>query len=240
MSKFVVQATWDDVPHLSKKDKEDLYAGMMPHEREARAKGIPSLGSGAIYPVAESDIIVEPFEIPEYWPKAYGFDPGWNQTAAAWGAIDPSTGTIYLYSEYYRSKAEHVVHASAIKSRGQWIPGVIDYAGKVDDGTAIMQHYEDHGLLVYRADKSVDAGIQRMWELMSTGRLKVFSSLKNWMAEFRVYRRDDKGRIVKKHDHLMDASRYLIMAIEDIARVYEEDEDFYEESSFDPDSTTGY
>lgn len=44
---------------------------------------------------------------------------------------------------------------------------------------------------------------------MCSGRLKVFNTLPLWLAEFRLYRRDDKGKIVKKNDHLMDATRYL-------------------------------
>ena len=30
--------------------------------------------------------------------------------------------------------------------------------------------------------------------------------------EYRLYRRDDKGRIVKQHDHLMDCTRYVVRA----------------------------
>jgi hypothetical protein len=35
--------------------------------------------------------------------------------------------------------------------------------------------------------------------------------LQNWLAEFRIYRRDEKGKIVEGKDHLMDTSRYLIL-----------------------------
>ena len=45
---------------------------------------------------------------------------------------------------------------------------------------------------------------------MYSGRLKAFTSLSNWYSEFRLYRRDQDGRIVKEHDHLMDGMRYLI------------------------------
>jgi hypothetical protein len=38
----------------------------------------------------------------------------------------------------------------------------------------------------------------------------VFAELTNWLQEYRLYRRDDKGHIVKQNDHLMDATRYLI------------------------------
>jgi hypothetical protein len=37
-------------------------------------------------------------------------------------------------------------------------------------------------------------------------------SLQNWLSEFRIYRRDEKGKIVKQNDHLMDATRYLILS----------------------------
>jgi hypothetical protein len=33
-----------------------------------------------------------------------------------------------------------------------------------------------------------------------------------------VYRRDEKGNIVKKADHLMDAMRYFVVSGRDIAR----------------------
>jgi phage terminase large subunit-like protein len=45
--KFVVQATWDDVPHLSAEAKAELLASIPPYQREARSKGVPQLGSGA-------------------------------------------------------------------------------------------------------------------------------------------------------------------------------------------------
>ena len=36
----------------------------------------------------------------------------------------------------------------------------------------------------------------------------------NWLREFRKYHRDDKGsgKIVKRNDHLMDATRYLVVS----------------------------
>jgi hypothetical protein len=84
MSKYVVMAGWDDVPHLDEQTKKDLYASIPPYQRDARSKGIPQLGSGAIYPVPESEIVCKPFEIPGYWPRCYALDVGWNRTAAIW------------------------------------------------------------------------------------------------------------------------------------------------------------
>lgn len=212
-SKYLVTASWDDVPHLSEEAKAQLLASTLPHLRDARSKGKPGLGSGAIYPVEESEIIVQPFRVPVWWPRAYGMDVGWNRTAAAWGAMDQENDCLYLYSEHYRGQAEPSIQATAVKTRGDWIPGVIDPASRgrgQADGKKLMEMYCDLGLDLEKADNAVEAGIYEVWERLSTGRLKVFSTMQNWLAEYRLYRRDTKGAIVKEHDHLMDATRYLV------------------------------
>jgi hypothetical protein len=53
------------------------------------------------------------------------------------------------------------------------------------------------------ADNAVAAGLFACEQLMFGGRLKAFTSLSNWYSEFRLYRRDQEGRVVKEHDHLM-------------------------------------
>lgn len=219
--KFTVTCTWDEVPHLSEAKKAELWERVPPHQRDARSKGIPALGAGAIYPVPESDIVMADFPLAEHWPRAFGFDVGWNRTAAVWGALNRETDTLYLYSEHYRGEAEPSVHAAAIRARGEWITGAIDPAARGRsqvDGRQLVSMYSDLGLRLHDADNSVEAGIYKVWQRLSTGRLKVFGSLQNWLTEFRLYRRDEKGRIVKQQDHLMDATRYLESELPNIAR----------------------
>ena len=229
-SKFVVMATWDDVPHLDDAVKKELWDSIPPFQRDARSKGVPQLGAGAIYPVPESDIVVPDFSIPDHWPRSYALDVGWNRTAAIWGARDPETKIVYLYSEHYRGQAEPVIHAHSIKSRGEWIPGVIDPAARgrgQKDGTQLLEQYQDLGLDLTTAVNAVESGLYDVWMRMSGGKLKVFSSLSNWRSEFRLYRRDEKGAIVKKDDHLMDATRYLIVSGLDIAKVKPDEDNCY-------------
>jgi phage terminase large subunit-like protein len=212
---FVVMASWDDVPHLSKEQKDLLWRTIPPYQRDARSKGIPQLGAGAIYPVGESDFLVDPFEIPKHWPRSYGLDVGWNRTAAVWQATDRDTSTIYLYHEYYRGQAEPSVHATGIKAVGDWIPGVIDPAARgrgQKDGSVLLNDYIDLGLNLEAANNTVESGIYAVWERLSTGRIKVFRTLQHWLGEYRLYRRDDKGRIIKTNDHLMDGTRYVVQS----------------------------
>ena len=219
--KYVVMASWDDVPHLSEQAKKELLDSIPPYQRDARTKGIPQLGAGVIYPIPESEYLVDPFEIPKTWRRAYGMDVGWNRTAAIWAAEDPNTGVWYLYSEYYRGEVEPSVHAQAIHNRGKWIIGAIDTAARgrsQTDGENLQQMYQDLGLQLVGADKSVETGLYTCWQLLSEGRIKVFKTLGNFLNEIRVYRRDEKGRVVKSNDHLMDAFRYLIMSGRDVAQ----------------------
>ena len=214
-TKRLISATWDDVPHLSPETKEELFKSIPAYQRDARTKGIPQLGSGAIYKISDDDILVKPFDIPKHWPRCFGLDVGWNKTAAIWGARDNESGVLYLYSEHYRAHEEPHVHTEAIKQRGTWVPGVIDPASagrSQKDGEQLLALYRKAGLNLQPAVNAVEAGIFACEQLMYGGRLKVFNSLSNWYSEFRMYRRDQDGRIVKEHDHLMDAMRYLIMS----------------------------
>lgn len=220
--RFVLTLGFDDAPHLSAESKAKLLASFPPHERDARTKGIPQLGSGAIYPVPESEIIVDDFPIPDHWPRGYGLDVGWNKTSAGFHAWDRETDTIYRYSEHYRGQAEPSIHADAIKGRGLWIPGVIDPAARgrsQQDGLQLLEIYKDLGLDLEIANNAVEAGIYEMWQRLSAGRYRVFKSCQNWLSEYRLYRRDDKGKIVKTNDHAMDESRYFIMSGLDRSKV---------------------
>lgn len=211
-SKYLVTCGWDEVPHIPEKAKREMLASCEPHLREARSEGKPSLGSGAIYPIAEKEFTIPPFKVPDFWPRGYGLDVGWNRTACIWGAHDRDTDTLYLISEHYRGQAEPSTHATAIRARGDWIPGVIDPAANgrnQKDGEQLIAIYRRLGLKLTNADNAVEAGIHDVYLRLSTGRLKVFASLMNWLAEYRLYRRDKQGHIVKAFDHLMDATRYL-------------------------------
>lgn len=220
--KWHVSATWDDAPHLTNEVKLELWNSIPPYQRDARAKGIPALGSGAIYPVPESDIICAPFVIPDDWAKAYGLDVGWNKTAAVWGARNPANGIIYLYDEHYQGREEPSIHAAAVRARGDWIPGAVDPASRgrsQKDGHQLIQSYSDLGLHVSAALNSVEAGITQIWQALVGGQLKVFSTCVNWLKEYRLYRRDDNGHVVKEFDHLMDATRYFWLSGRDQMKV---------------------
>ena len=88
-----VVMTIDDVEHYSNDEKKKIIASYPPHEAEARIKGIPVLGSGQIFPVAEETIAIDNRDFPSHWPRIGGMDFGWDQQL---NFISTSTSTGYV------------------------------------------------------------------------------------------------------------------------------------------------
>lgn len=214
----IVRAGWDHAPWLGEEEKIQMLSNTPPHLRKSRSEGIPGIGSGNVYPLHLDDIVCEPFPIPAHWKRLYAMDVGWNKTAGLWMAVNPETDEAYLYAEYYQGQELPQVHAARFKEMSLgWINGVIDPASRgrsQADGQKLIQIYRQNGLRVREAKNEVEAGIHRVWERLSNGKLKVFRTLVNFKNEFMIYRRDLNGKIIKENDHLMDAMRYLINCID--------------------------
>ncbi len=246
--KWVIGEDWENrLPHLTSEQKERLLAGFAPWELTARTKGIPTIGSGAVYAIGEEDISCDPFEIPAYFKRVYGFDPGYKRTACVWLAIDPTTDTWYLYDEYVRGQVENAIHIAAIKARGAWIPGIVDTfanKGSTTDGENQYQQLLAEGLKLRFANKAVVAGTVAVMQRLSTGKLKIFKTCTQTLAEKRMYRYDEQGEIIKKNDDLMDALRYAVLTGAELAECYEdqkdEDEDAYQRAFSKRNPITGY
>ena len=221
-SRVVVMAGWDDVPHLDADAKKQILEGTPAMLRDAVAKGIPTFGEGNVYPLGRTDIECDPFEIPKHYRRWYGMDVGWNCTAAVFFAQDPDSGQIWITDAYKGERSEPIIHAAAIKTKSKgWMAGAVDPGARQrnqQDGTQLMQIYRDLGLQIIPANNNVESGVGAVWELLSTGKLKVFKSLPSWFAEFMTYIYEN-GRIKKTNDHLMDATRYGIMTKDRIAQV---------------------
>ena len=217
----VIRMTIEDADHYTPERRAQIIASYPPHEREARTKGVPSLGSGRIFPVEESEITAKPFPIPKHWPQITGIDFGWDHPFAACRlAWDRDTDTIYVIAEYRQREASPIIHSAALRPWGDWIPVAWPHDGLQHDkgsGDQLAAQYRAQGLNLTpeRATfddgtNGVEAGVSDMLQRMQTGRWKVFSTCASWIEEFRLYHRDD-GKIVKERDDLISASRYALM-----------------------------
>ena len=213
---YIQHCGWDSAPHLTEEQKEDMKRRYFGDELIARTEGIPTIGEGQIYPFSRDSITCDPFPIPIYWPRVYGFDVGFNKTAAIWIAQDPDTKNLYIYDEYLGRRDTPIVHSAAVRARGKWMWGAVDPAAEKlinpADGRAIFQEYLEQDLNLAIADNALEAGIYDVGMRFQTGQLKIFSTCQQTLKQYSLYRRYE-GKIDKKRnpeDDLMDALRYGI------------------------------
>lgn len=223
MSRAVIRMTIDDAEHYTPEQRAAIIASYPAHEREARAKGIPTLGSGRIFPIEESLVAVDAVDIPRHWAVLGGIDFGWDHpTAAVKIAWDRDADCIYVVAAYRVKEQTPVIHAAALKAWGKSLKWAWPHDGLQHDkgsGEQLAELYRLQGLelLPERAtfddgSNGVEAGLMDMLDRMQTGRLKVSKHLAEWFDEFRLYHRKD-GKVVKERDDLMSATRYAIMML---------------------------
>lgn len=230
----VITMTINDAGHYTPEQRAAIIASYPAHEREARVNGVPTLGSGRIYPIADDAISVPAFKIPEHWALINGIDFGWTHpTAAVQLAWDREADVIYVTKAARRKEVTPLLFAAEVKPWGEWVPWAWPSDGlqqtSSNAGIPIAEQYRDQGLNMHErqathaptpnADgeeiegtggNSVDAGLLEILDRMQTGRFKVFSHLTEWFDEFRMYHRKE-GKIVKIDEDLMDGTRYGVM-----------------------------
>lgn len=235
----LTNATWDDASeqvkslngksgHLDDNVMQQILSAYSPHEREMRRFGRPSIGSGLIFPIPEEDLMIDPIEIEDHWPRIAAIDFGWDHpTAVVWCAIDQEEDTFYIYDCYRASKASPSAHSEVITQRPYFIPIAYPHDGNRRDSMGnpgLAEQYRNHGcnfrmehftnppgLGQTKGSNSVEEGLMAMLQSMEAGKFKVFNTLPHWFEEFRMYHRKE-GKVVAIRDDLMSATRYAFQS----------------------------
>lgn len=217
----VTSMTIDDALHIPAEQRAAIIAAFLPHEREARARGVPTLGSGRIFMALEDSVTEPPIEfVPAHWVKLWGVDFGIDHP---FGAVlilwDRDADVIHVHHTYRVTDALPIQHAEAVKKVAGEVPVAWPNDGNVrrDDGKPMADHYKRHGLKMLSSHAtwpdgsvSTEAGILEMDEREKSGRLKYARHLSDLLEERRFYHRKD-GQIVKIKDDLISALRVAIM-----------------------------
>lgn len=219
---YMQRATWDDAPHLTKETKKALIA-VYPHwQRDMRSKGEPLMGAGLIFDIDDNTIKCNAFECPSHWYIINGMDFGWDHPQAhiqLWW--DKDSDTFVVANAWKKSKAIPAVAWAATKEWAEGVPTAWPHDGlQTEKGSAKQQksYYEDAGWEMIEdhatwpdGGNGVEAGIVEMYSLMELGKFRVMDYLHEWFAEKMNYHREENGKIVKKMDDLLSATRYAYM-----------------------------
>lgn len=214
--------------------------------RKKYFEGSFEYNSGMVYPtIAETFINPLPFDkertdeygIPKDWERIIGADYGLrNPTAVVFGAINPKTGEVIIYKEYYEREKTLPQHAHALKPMiNQIHPGllrfmVLDPATKnrmndVINGKSIQSHFQEYGLYFSMGNNSLEYGLAKVNSYIEAGKIKIYKTCINLIGELLGYvypevdidnaeeNLDEKPE--KKNDHACDGLRYMIARLPD-------------------------
>lgn len=136
-SSIFIPAKLTDNPHLQESDPNYINRlRLLPiAEQKALIDGDWFIFSGQVFPEfrAEKFInepenavhVIEPFEIPSWWPKIIACDWGFtHKTAILWGAVSPE-GRIYIYREYIGQKEYISTWASNLRRLSQFDENIL-------------------------------------------------------------------------------------------------------------------
>jgi phage terminase large subunit-like protein len=224
-----VNATLEEAEHFSKEEKARRMAGYLAHERDARGRGVPLLGSGAVYPFGMDAIReagIPPSYLPLQWTKLWGIDFGIDHPfAAVLSAWDKDNDCIHIIAAFRMSgvgaSVTPINHAVAMKQIAAAVPVAWPHDGHQRDkgsGEELAVIYRGQGLSMLADHAAFESGgysreaaVLEITERAMSGRFKVAEHLSEWFSEFGFYHRKD-GVIVRQNDDLMSATEKVIMA----------------------------
>lgn len=223
-SQYFMQKGWDDAPHMTEEKRERMLAQYPAHQRDMRTKGIPMLGHGRIYDLAEEFVTCDPLPVPDHWFVIDGMDFGWDHPQAHIQLVEDRDNGMFYVTRAWKKSHESANNAwGVVKPWAEGIPTAWPHDGLQHekgrhDAVQQMVHYKNAGFNMLHdfatwpeGGNSVESGLYEINDLMRKGQLKIFSGLRPLLDEFLQYHRDENGKIHKTMDDLLDAVRYAYM-----------------------------
>lgn len=219
----VVMMTIEDALHIQPEERAKIISGYKKHERDARVKGIPMLGSGAIFTEAEENISELPIrDVPTWWAKIWGVDFGIGHPFAAVLILwDRDKDIVHIHHTVRMADAQPFQHAPPMKQVGADVPVAWPQDGtqREKSGSVVSGLYKKEGLRMLPnhatwpdGSISTEAAVEEMLSREATGRLKVSTTCQDYFEERRFYHRKD-GQIVKLKDDIISATQKALMML---------------------------
>ncbi|MGJ7647270.1 terminase large subunit domain-containing protein [Escherichia coli] len=218
-SQKVVNITIYDAEHYTDEQK-DKSSHPIQSMRERLELAVFLRWSGRIFQIPEETIKCQPFECPDHFYVIGGMDFGWDHPQAQvqlWW--DKDADTIYVSRVWKAKKKQPFRHGELLnhgrikRQKTAW-----PHDGNQHEkggGEQLKGQYADAGFMMLQehatwpdGGNAVEPGITELRDMMLDGRFKVFNTCEPFFEEFRLYHRDENGKIVKLNDDVLSAVRY--------------------------------
>lgn len=240
---YIFHAGWDDAPHLTEGVKKELLSGIPDWEVPMRTQGIPSKGSGAIFPIDDSDIEIEEIVPKPHWRVLAAVDFGKSRDPSVIMFItkDEESGRYICYKEVYLDQdrsveniAKHLLEQEAVN-----IPVIVPHDGNsvveglgnatratimrelgcnVIQGTFSNPAFIQNSITnVHKKNMGKEGGLHWMAYNFKTGLIKVARSCSNFYRQKRGYFWvETRGSTKPKDgdDDTIDALRYGLLSVD--------------------------
>jgi Terminase RNaseH-like domain len=200
----------------------------LPHERDARIRGIPSLGIARVFPVPIASLMreIDHEKDVRSWSRwCAGIDFGYDHPfAAALCAWTHDLEEFVVVDGFKMERAEALYHVKRIANmcRGRRVPIAWPVDGlqhEKGSGVALADVYRRLGapMLPKPAENRggghiVEPAIEEMLGYMKRGAFTIASHMTELGEELLNYHRAEDYKIVKLRDDLISAARYAFMA----------------------------
>lgn len=224
-AQFFMQKGWADAPHITEEKRLRMMEQYPAHQMEMRMHGVPMLGHGRIYDIADEMVLCDPIiDIPDHWFVINGMDFGSDHPQAHIQLLeDRDNDVIYITHGWKASNRSADDAWIVVRKWSEGVPVAWPHDGLQrekgrSDALQLKQHYINAGFKMLHdhatwpaGGNSVETGLYEILDRMRKGTFKISRGLLELMDEFRQYHRDDRERIVKVRDDLLDAMRYAYM-----------------------------
>jgi len=177
--------------------------------------------AGLIYEDFDENVhLVDPFELSPEWPRYVGIDFGAVHTAMVWIAEDVHRSAYYVYRGSLKGGRTTRQHVREALQEARF-ERVVGWWGGSRSEKQQRWDWAREGIHVQEPPISdVEAGIDRVIQLLKEKRLFVFKSCRGLLEEFNTYSRelDERGNPTEKikdkeQFHRLDALRYVVSGI---------------------------
>lgn len=232
-----IPSTYKDNPFLSKEYVNWLESLEGPLGQAWR-EGNWDIFEGMAFPQWErSKHVIEPFGIPEHWPKWRAVDWGFAKPfCCLWFAQDPDTDRIYVYRELYHAELSDTQQAKTIYALSPDTEGEVRityadpsmWARKNMRGVvqSTADEYSKQGIILTRADNDRLSGKRKVDRVLGTApdgepHLQIFKTCHNLIRTlpslpFDETRPEDVDTAAE--DHAYDALRYGLTKVKAVTR----------------------
>lgn len=190
-------------------------------------RGLFAVPAGLIYQGFGPEMLVDEFSIPDDWYRIVGVDFGGANTATVHLAENPDNGIWYAYRETLEGGLPTSQH---VERQTENIGNAADYevVGGAKGESQQRDDWTDNGLYVEcPIITDVESQIDKVTELISSNKFRVFRTLIGLRDEFGSYQRktDASGNPTdeiqdKRKYHRLDALRYAGTKMVDSNEVY--------------------